>query len=171
MYAVYPIAESRASRFDILNVDFFNIVFVACIASLASFLNRQSGGPNGEPRKWSWLRFLAHLSASVVSAILASNLAMIMGVDSDRVLFAIAGVCGWAGKEGIDWMIYAIRMKVLMFAGLNKASDRESHRYEDDDMPQRPRTYNQYNEPGAPDMPMDTSEKTGSLRRKKNPTE
>lgn len=168
MYTVYPESQHKTSHFDIFNVDIFNIVFVAVIASLASFLNRQAGPEGQEPRKWSWLRFFAHLSASIISALLASNVAMYMGVDHERVLFAIAGVCGWAGKEGVDWMIYAIRMKVLNFAGLSKEAGREAHRYDMDSAPQR--TRGGYNEMAdTPNVPViDTTDNVGSLRKKKN---
>lgn len=171
MYAVYPVYQHQPSRFDILNVDFINLVFVAVLASFASFLNRQAGPDGQEPRKWSWLRFFAHLSASVVSAILASNIALIMGVDNPRVLFAVAGVCGWAGKEGVDWMIYAVRMKILNIAGLGKEAGRESHRYDMDSTPQRSRTsYNEMSD--APNTPvLDATDSVGSLRKKKNLSE
>lgn len=159
------LSVSSPLSFDIFNANSLNLVAVALVASLASYLNRHVGGPDDEPKKFNWLKFLAHLLASTVSAILASNLAIMAGVDSDRALSAVAGVCGWAGKEGIDWIIYALRMKALNVVGLSKAADRETHSYNGSPT-KRHGGYSDYTSDTT-----EISESVKSLRKKKTPEE
>jgi len=162
MYAIYPQDQHQKSYFDLFNVDFLNIIFVAVLASLASFLNRHAGPDGQEPRKWSWMRFFAHLTASIVSALVASNIAIYMGVGHERVLFAIAGICGWSGKEGVDWLIDAVRMKVLNSTSLNKSVIETADSY----YTNKKSTHNEMNE--RIEVDIDEPANPGTLRKKKN---
>ena len=114
-----------------VDINFLNLLVVALVASLASFLNFQAGAVEGTERKWSSIRFFAHVSASIVAALLTTNIAYATGVNSERIILAIAGVAGWAGVSGVNWVVYAVKMRALMFVGLSKAAERE--RFEDND--------------------------------------
>ena len=115
-----------------VDVNFLNLLVVALVASFASFLNFQAGAVEGKEHKWSYLRFFAHVSASIVAALLTTNIAYAAGVNSERIILAIAGVAGWAGVSGVNWMVYAVKMRALMFVGLSKAAERE--RFEDNEV-------------------------------------
>lgn len=137
--------------FSIFNVEVANIMVVALIASFASFLNYQAS-----QRTWSWARFFAHISASLVSAFLTTTIATELGVVSVRILIAIAAIAGWAGVSGVNWVIYAVKMRALIFAGLTKAADRE--RYIDNSENKNYNVANSSNDDNAP---------TTSLRKKR----
>ena len=115
-----------------VDVNFLNLLVVALVASFASFLNFHAGAIEGKEHKWSSVRFFAHVSASIVAALLTTNIAYAAGVNSERIILAIAGVAGWAGVSGVNWVVYAVKMRALMFVGLHKAAERE--RFEDNEI-------------------------------------
>ena len=137
-FVAYLIARAKELfkplRFDINLGDAVPAFVVATMASLASFLNRQTEG-NGQRPKFSWWQLAAHLSASAVAALLSRAIAIELGVKSANVMTIIAGISGWASYGGVQWLIYAVKMRALMFAGLHKAADRE--RFNDPDQPER----------------------------------
>ena len=153
-------------RFEIHGSEAVNALVVAVVASLASFLNRRYGG-NGEPPKFSWFQFAAHLSASIISALLSRAIAIELGVKSDNILTVIAGIAGWAGVGGVNWLIYAVKMRALMFAGLNKAAERE--RFNDPDQIERTPRRTGYSD--EYDSSEDYQRANGPYRRKREAVE
>lgn len=127
-YALVKI-QLGLSRFDLISPQTLAMLPLIFIASFASYMNRKRG-PEEPP--FAWFSFFAHQSASLVAGLTVMHIAQYYGVTSINALCTIAILAAWASKDGINWLIYVVRMKVLGLAGMQKAADRETHRYADD---------------------------------------
>lgn len=117
------------SRFDIISPQTLTMLPLIVVASFASYMNRKRG-PDEPP--FAWFSWFAHLSASVVAGLTVMHIAQYYGVTSLNALCTIAILAAWSSKDGINWVVYVVRMKVLSAIGMTKAADRETHRYASD---------------------------------------